>query len=231
MTLTFFAGYDIARFLREVGVPGFRAITENPVISLATDSLYAAIAIHITAGIVWALVYAYFVEPNLQGSWWQKSMGFSLILWALSLVVFMPLVGAGFFGMSIGAGPLPALVSLGLHLVYGFTLGFLYRPSEVMNLVDGASRRTTSFVEGTTAGGIAIGAIVGLVAGSIAMATLPSLDTFGVSPWFFPVIGTLTGGGLGILIGSMAGLSSTDQQRFHSPEEAEAQARSESASR
>jgi hypothetical protein len=227
MTLTFFAGYDIARFLREIGVPGFRALTENFVINLAKDSLYTAIAVHITAGILWALVYAYFIEPRLMGTWWQKGMAFSLILWVLSLVVFMPLVGAGFLGLSIGAGPLPALVSLGMHLFYGLSLGFFYRPSELTALVDGASRQTTSIVEGATAGGIIVGAIAGLVAGSIAMATLPSLDTFGVSPWFFPVVGTLTGGGLGILVGSMAGLSSTEQQRSRNAREAEARARAE----
>ena len=69
-----------------------------------------------------ALVYARYVEPRLSGaSWWRDAV--RAHPWLLSLIIFLPLMGGGLLGMNIGAGPLPILGNLILHLVYGAVLG------------------------------------------------------------------------------------------------------------
>ena len=67
-------------------------------------------------------------------------MLFSIIPWFLSLVVFFPIVGAGFFGADLDAGPLPAIGNLILHLIYGAVLGSMYTVPD-RSLAD--SERTT----------------------------------------------------------------------------------------
>ena len=42
------------------------------------------------------------------------------------MIIFLPLAGGGLLGLGLGAGPLPILGNLLVHLVYGVTLGFLY---------------------------------------------------------------------------------------------------------
>lgn len=69
---------------------------------------------------------------------------FSLIPWAFSLVVFLPLVGGGFLGLGLGAGPLPILGNLLLHAVYGVTLG------SVLGLEDVAPDVSSSRADGAS---------------------------------------------------------------------------------
>ena len=104
------------------------ALTHNAVLDFAASSMFAAAAVHLVVGVLWALVYAYAFEPRLTGNAWARGAIFSLLPWILSLVVFLPLFGGGWFGMAIGAGPLPALGNLVLHLGYGLILGGMYGP-------------------------------------------------------------------------------------------------------
>src|SRR4029453_3635284 len=104
------------------------ALTNNQVLDFAATSLYAAAAVHLVVGVLWAILYAFYFEPRLPGAAWARGLTFSLIPWILSLAVFLPLVGGGLFGDAIGAGPLPAIGNLILHLGYGVTLGLIYGP-------------------------------------------------------------------------------------------------------
>src|SRR5919107_1875776 len=80
------------------------ALVNNPVAERTAD------------GVLLALVYARYVEPRLSGASWWRGMQFALIPWLLSLIIFLPLMGGGLLGMNVGAGPLPILGNLVLHL-------------------------------------------------------------------------------------------------------------------
>ncbi len=210
MTLALFTGYGVAHLLGAIGAPGFAALTANPLVSLASDALYAAIAVHITAGVVWAFAYAYLAEPRLPSSGWQKGIAFSVVPWLLSLAVFLPLLGVGPAGVDIGAGPLPALASLGLHLVYGVCLGAAYDlPLRVDTIWRPVDRRLNLDIQKTTAMGALAGGIAGFfvsLALQFSFGHAAGQGSFGLSAWFFALMAVLTGGALGAAIGSMAGL-------------------------
>ena len=89
---------------------------------------------HVMVGVVAILVVgilgcgALFVTlaPRLpMKSYLAKSLAFGAASWLLMMVVFMPLVGAGFFGLARGADvPIAMLV---LHFVFWLVLGISYR--------------------------------------------------------------------------------------------------------
>jgi hypothetical protein len=78
------------------------------------------------AGVLWALPYALWAERRLPGPDWLKGALFALLPVAVSLLVVLPLLGAGPLGPGLGAGALPALGELARHLVYGAALGLAY---------------------------------------------------------------------------------------------------------
>src|SRR5205823_3461724 len=103
-------------------------LTHNKVLDLAQSALYLSIGVHFAVGLVLALVYAYIVEPRMWGPGWIRGSLFAIVPWVFSVVVFFPLVGGGFLGVGLGAGPLAFLGNLVLHVVYGATLGLMYEP-------------------------------------------------------------------------------------------------------
>ena len=103
------------------------ALVNNPVAERTADGVLLAIGANLAMGLLLALVYARYVEPRLSGASWWRGMQFALVPWLLSLIIFLPLMGGGLLGMNIGAGPLPILGNLILHLVYGAVLGVLTR--------------------------------------------------------------------------------------------------------
>jgi hypothetical protein len=226
MSILFFAAYGFARVVSVVeladrrGASSFRewmgALTSNPVIDLAAGSLYLAGGLHLILGIAWAALYAYYFEPRLMGPNWFRGMTFALIPWLLSLVVFFPLIGGGFLGMSIGAGPLPAIGNLILHLAYGMTLGAMYGPlgdiaaDEFPSPVERDAPEVVARYEGSAARGLAVGAMGGGVLGLIALTI--SLAQPGALPGAVPgiallAIGVMVGATFGGVFGSIVGLS------------------------
>src|SRR5215216_2061919 len=105
------------------------ALVNNPVAKRTADGVVLAIGANLAMGLLLALVYARYAEPRLHGPNWWRGMQFALVPWLLSLVVFLPLMGGGVLGMDVGAGPLPILGNLLLHLVYGAVLGSAYAES------------------------------------------------------------------------------------------------------
>lgn len=228
MAILFFIAYGAARIAVQIelapsrGGPEFHrwleALTNNQVLDLAANSLYLAAAIHLVVGVAWALVYGYWFEPRIPGPHWMRGVAFSLIPWILSLVVFLPLVGGGFFGAAIGAGPLPAIGNLILHLAYGATLGAIYGPLGDIpadNLSRAAPRDELAVMahyEETTARGIVMGGVIGalvgvgavVVTGMGAGQAAPGVPAVVVVP-----IGIATGAVLGGLWGSISGLAAT----------------------
>jgi len=180
------------------------ALVNNPVAERTADGVVLAIGANLAMGLLLALVYARYAEPRLHGPSWWRGMQFALIPWLLSLVVFLPLMGGGVLGMDVGAGPLPILGNLILHLVYGAVLGISYAEASEDWLDD------TDVDRGNAAAserGAAIGLVAGLIPGFI-------LGWF-IAPAFDDLVGrpataigvAFIGAVIGLAIGSFAGMS------------------------
>lgn len=193
------------------------ALTHNPITELTRGALLAGVGLQLVFGLLWALVYAYYFEPRLPGRDWQRGALFALIPWFLSLVAFFPVAGGGLFGLKLGAGPLPILGNLILHLVYGATLGQVYGriggsvltetgepegAEETAALASAERAAATGIVVGIVLGGL--GGIVGsaVVGGSMAAASLITSGLF----W------ALIGGAAGALVGTLFGLTGRSEE-------------------
>lgn len=224
MAMLFFVAYGAAFLLSNLqlnprpGADTFSrwalALTNNQVLDLAGISLYAAATLHLIIGMIFALAYAYYFEPILPGNGPVKGMWFSLIAWALSVVAFLPIVGGGFLGANLGAGPLPALGNLLLHLAYGAALGAMYGPlgdipaDELSRSAPADDPDLVRHYEQATAKGIMFGAVVGTVAGiGGALAhNEPGALILGVPPLVFVPLTAVVGLIIGALWGSFIGL-------------------------
>lgn len=99
---------------------------------LAVLTAYASLGpalgwtLHLSVGIVLALLYAGFVRQRLPGSGTTRGLLYGSMIFMVAQLLFMPLVGAGLFSR----GDLPMLAgSLIGHLVYGGLLGLIAKPS------------------------------------------------------------------------------------------------------
>ena len=181
----------------------FWALTHNPVTRTTEDAVVFAIALNLLMGLALALVYGRFVEPILGGPGWRKGVLFSLIPWILSVVAFLPVMGGGFLGQDIDAGPLPVLGNLILHLVYGWVLGSVYGIALGAGLDDTeAERANAAAAERGGAIGVAVGLLVGIAAGWAVGSGLDDGDSRGV----ITLAGALAGAAIGALIGSFFGM-------------------------
>jgi membrane protein DedA with SNARE-associated domain len=106
---------------------------------LLPSSLATPVAglLFIPAGILWAIVYALWIEPRLQGSDWLKGATFSLAPTVFSWLVVLPVLDAGPLGLRLDGGQVLAASELVRHVVFGVALGMTY---PVLLLARGASR-------------------------------------------------------------------------------------------
>jgi hypothetical protein len=80
---------------------------------------------HFIVGVVvWGLLFAAYDGLAPDTADWLKGIIFGAFAWLLMMVTFLPLAGAGFFGVKIGAGAVVGLLML--HLLYGLVLGATY---------------------------------------------------------------------------------------------------------
>jgi len=78
---------------------------------------------HFAFGVLLALLYARFVAPRLPGAPEVRGALYGTLLFIAAQLVFMPLVGGGFFAR----GDIQLLAgSLLGHLVYGVVVGWIY---------------------------------------------------------------------------------------------------------
>jgi hypothetical protein len=183
------------------------ALVDNTVTEIATVNLALAIAVHLVAGIAWAIVYAGAVEPRVSGTGFQRGVKFGLIPWALSIAIFFPLLGAGFFAAGLNAGPLPILGNLILHLVYGAALGKVYASHAVWKEpVSEVSEANIQVLE-VAHRGMAIGLIPGAILGLLVSVVFTSAFTAETDLLMAGVLGAVVGSAVGVWIGSLAGLS------------------------
>lgn len=210
MTVVLAIAYGAANALGDASGGRFTrwvwALTQNPITDRTRDGILAAIAANLVMGLVWALLYGRFVEPALAGPGWRKGVLFALVPWLLSVVAFLPLVGGGFLGAGIGAGPLPILGNLILHLVYGAVLGSVYGIALAAGLDDtDAERANAAGAERGMAIGIAVGLLLGLIGGWLLG---PQLDQ-NASRGAIALAGALVGGASGMMAGSFLGMGGT----------------------
>lgn len=200
MTLILLVAYGIAVFVGSADSQAplllhwLWSLAHNPIVGTATLALPLAIVLHFLAGMAWAVVYAGLAEPRLSGPGWRRGALFSLLPWLVSVLVFLPVMGGGFLGLSLGAGPLPLLGNLLLHLGYGATLGELYAAEEPVDLA--YWRRT-----------IAVGILPGLVLGGLVGALSSSVLAPAAHPVAVAVVGAILGGAGGAFLGTFLGLT------------------------
>lgn len=148
----------------------FHALVSNSLVDLAASQLYLSILIHFVIGITLAGLYAALVDRMPYGNSWVSGLQFALVPWLVSAMIFFPLVGAGVLGLSLGAGVLPLLGWLCLHLVYGGLLGFLYSPESSRTVLPQESLEHAPYETRLTrekAKGGALGILGGAVLGSV----------------------------------------------------------------
>jgi len=80
---------------------------------------------HLGIGVLlWGILFGIML-PVLPGrQYWVKGCAFGVIAGLLTLLLVMPLAGAGYFGMELTL--LDPVVSLFYHIIYGATLGGVY---------------------------------------------------------------------------------------------------------
>jgi hypothetical protein len=188
-------------------------LTHNRLIDAGLADVYLAAGVYVAGGLLWAVIYT-LVEPRLSGAPWVRGVSFAMIPALVSLVVVLPLLGGGLFGLSLGAGPLPTIGNVLLHVVYGAILGVVYGPfgdldaSTLERPAATADDRPRTSYEPTAAllllGGLVVGALIGLAAsvatGGIGGATMGASNS-GLILW-----GGLLGAVIGLFVGSFLGL-------------------------
>lgn len=218
MTLILAVAYGVlaAAGSAEPGAGTFRnwmaALVDNTLVRSTGANLAAAVVLHFVAGIAWAILYAGVVEPRLSGSGWRRGTLFALLPWIFSLVVFLPAAGGGFLGLSLGAGPLPILGNLILHLAYGVTLGEVFMSEGLLTesgeVEEAAEPQLLARAERSMAllivPGLVVGGLIGLVGSGI---FAPGSDPLTVG-----VFGAVIGCVVGILLGSFVGVAASPEK-------------------
>ena len=89
-------------------------------------SLYAlGWALHIIVGSVVLGGFFSYIEPRLGADTHTKSgVLYGIVTWLIVMLVFLPAAGAGYFGFQLSV--FAPLVTLGLHVLYGGVLGWVY---------------------------------------------------------------------------------------------------------
>jgi hypothetical protein len=209
MTVVLAAAYGFARAVGDQDgstiEKWFYALARNPVTERPEDAPFTAIGLNLLVGLVLGVVYARVAEPMLSGPGWRRGVLFSLLPWLVSIALFLPIMGGGFLGMDIDAGPLPVLGNLILHLVYGTVLGAVYSLRVEQGLDNPtAERAAAERSERGAAIGVGVGVVGGALAGWLVDAAIEDVGSVATAI----VVGALIGAAIGLLVGSLLGIGS-----------------------
>lgn len=82
---------------------------------------------HFTIGVVgYGLVYALFFSEISFGGPTVRGMVLGVAGWLVMMLVVMPMVGAGLFGLGMPSGVMVPVATLILHLIFGAVLGITF---------------------------------------------------------------------------------------------------------
>jgi len=183
------------------------SLTHNPATDTARVNLPLGLILHFGTGILFGILYAGWVEPRLSGSGLRRGAIFSIIPWLFSIIVFLPLMGGGFLGIGMHAGPLPVIGNLILNLIYGIALGFFFAVEQWQTdsgqLEDADEGRIIERSLRVSAIGVAFGLVCGGLLGQIGATTLSP----GQDPLLVAVVAAIIGSFIGFMLGSYAGLT------------------------
>jgi membrane-associated protein len=89
--------------------------------------LFVAVPAFLLVGVLWGALYAVWGERVFPTDWpdWLRGLGFAGVPLLFSLLVAMPMLGMGFFGVG-ASGVVAASGELIRHAAYGVLLGLLY---------------------------------------------------------------------------------------------------------
>ena len=89
---------------------------------------------HFVIGAVgWGVIYTW-IRKLLPGPAVVKGLIFGVLAWLVMMIVFMPVAGHGFFGLSLGiAAPVATFMQ---HLVFGAVLGAVYASTRSSAAID-----------------------------------------------------------------------------------------------
>lgn len=105
------------------------------------------VALVVVSELVWAVVYAHLPAPLRRLPPWLRGLAFSVVPLACSLLLLLPLLGAGPLGLGLDAGLVPfagevirnALYGLGLATSYSLLRAARQRPARAVAEVDGVA--------------------------------------------------------------------------------------------
>lgn len=192
------------------------ALVYNPLTDPGQAGLYLAIGLQILLGLAGGILYAALFERRMREPEWLRGMLFGLCTWVGTLVLLLPLLGAGLFGTGLGAGPLPIYTTLLAHLAYGITLGLAYPATEDIAFADEAVEHAAPAGWQRSAQGAAVGAILGAALGLAAGVLVPwqgAIVPADVMPIALMLAAALAGGGIGELVGSLSALPTQTSSR------------------
>lgn len=227
MLCGFLVAYGLAALLASAAMPDGSAanpvhawpsaLVHNAVLNLGLSRLYMAVAAYLVGGILWAVVYARFGARWLSGPHWWRGVGFAGLPAAVSVVVMLPLLGGGPLGLAIGAGPLPVLGSLLLHVLYGATLGAIYGPlgyrsAEDLRPLTIAQRQTMASAERVALLATLVGGILGTAVGLAGLAVgIGATGRLNVPSGAILLASVLGGTVIGLFVGSLIGQTETPE--------------------
>jgi hypothetical protein len=224
MQLAFAASYGVVVILAGASAAGptwtatgaawLRALKESGLVDPGRPTLYQAIGVYLAAGLLWGIVYSRTFQRWLSGPLWERGLLFACVPWLFSIIALLPMGDGGLLGLGLGAGLLPIVGSLALHVVYGLTLAYLCGPIGDVTLGNPRSGQAQVIALQSAEAGAAVGVVAGLGLG--AALGLMSLNisqlaggpgSLGLHPLGLLAASTVTGGALGGIVGSFLGLA------------------------
>lgn len=88
-----------------------------------TNMIVGWVGHFILGSVVWGIIFV-IIKNILPGKYWWRGILYGIILWLVMMVIYMPVMGWGFFAMKLGGKAV--VMTLVLHVIYGFVLGLVY---------------------------------------------------------------------------------------------------------
>lgn len=97
--------------------------------------------LHLIIGFISGGIFGYMVAENfLFEANILSVITFSLVPWFVMMLVMLPMMGKGIFGVKLGPTPRVGVITLILHLIYGFSLCYFLFIHNTINVVKDESK-------------------------------------------------------------------------------------------